>query len=759
VVDSSASFPLRGGLAPRVDAATRRRALAAAVCLLALALVAVTLALTPAAARVPLGGQTVLVLTLVAAWGLASVGAFAWLRHPDNRTGLLMVAVGFLVLFDTVVIADAPLLRLRPLLVDTLVLAVLAHLLFAFPSGRLGTMGARVVVGGLYLTATIVQLPIMLFGEGAVKLLGRHDALVDVAQAVRGVAALGLAVVAVGVLVRNWRSATLAQRRGLAPVLVLGMAILASLVVSIVSQAALDRGTQDTAQIVFAAAFAALPAAFLVGLLRSRFLRTAAVSRLIDQLMLDSGTASLDRTLASALGDPSLRVAYWFPERRGYVDRRGAALDVPPADGRVVTDIVLQGRRVGALLHDPSMCDDPELVQAAAGAAALALENGRLEVLAREELRARADEQAALRRVATLVARQQPEQELFAVVSEEVGRLLAADAATLLRFVDDEHAVVLGSWSGRGAERLPVGTAVTIHPRGVLAEIRDTGSPARVGSDADAVGDFAGLIQSRGLHSSVAAPITLGEQLWGTVVASMVEAAAMPQQTEQRLGHFAELVSQALANSAAQRQLRASRTRIVEAGDAERRRLGRDLHDGAQQRLVSLLLEVQLAREHVESDPQLSRELLDQALSTAQAAVDEMRELAAGIHPAILAQRGLDAALESLASRSPVHVERDVAFTQRLPLPVETAAYFVVAEALTNVAKYARATSARVSLRRTGDDLVVEIRDDGIGGADPDRGTGLRGLADRVGAVDGTLTLESAPGAGTTVAARIPVRG
>src|SRR5687767_14335895 len=200
MAESSASFFLRDGFPAGVDPVTRRRALAAAVGLLALALGAVTLALTPGAARLPLGGQAVPVLVVVAGWGFASVGAFAWLRLPDNRTGLLMVAVGFLVLLDNFAIANAPLLRLLPLLVDTLVLAVLAHLLLAFPSGRLGTTRARVVVGGLYLTATIVQLPIVLFGEGPVKLLGRHDALVDVAQVVQGVAALGLAVAAIGVL-------------------------------------------------------------------------------------------------------------------------------------------------------------------------------------------------------------------------------------------------------------------------------------------------------------------------------------------------------------------------------------------------------------------------------------------------------------------------------------------------------------------------------------------------------------------------------
>jgi signal transduction histidine kinase len=195
----------------------------------------------------------------------------------------------------------------------------------------------------------------------------------------------------------------------------------------------------------------------------------------------------------------------------------------------------------------------------------------------------------------------------------------------------------------------------------------------------------------------------------------------------------------------------------VEAGDAERRRLGRDLHDGAQQRLISLLLDLQLARERWYAEPGAARDLVEQALESAREAVGELRELAAGIHPAVLSQRGLDAALETLATRSPVPVELDIVLTGRLPSAVETAAYFVVAEALTNVAKHAGATHARVAVRREDGAAVVEIADDGAGGAALGGGSGLLGLSDRVGALDGTLALDSPPGGGTVLPARFPL--
>jgi len=380
-------------------------------------------------------------------------------------------------------------------------------------------------------------------------------------------------------------------------------------------------------------------------------------------------------------------------------------------------------------------------------------------VRAREELHGRAQEQAALRRVATLVARWAPDELVFRAVSEEVGRLLVASAATLLRFTGEARAVVLGAWSEPGVPSLPIGTELDVDPQGVLAKIRDTRAPFRIDDYETAAGAFVGLIRSRGLKSSVAAPIVVGESLWGAVVASTAGVAPMPALSEQRLGSFAELVSQALANSESHRELRASRARIVEAQDAERRRLGRDLHDGAQQRLVSLLIQLGLVREKAVREPEAALDVLDQALENAQAAVEELRQLAAGIHPAVLSQRGLSAALESLASRSLVPVELRVALPARLPLGVETAAYFVVAEALTNVAKYARASHVEVDVRQEGDSVAVEVRDDGVGGAEMNAGTGLSGLDDRVGALDGTVELHSPPGAGTILTARMPVRG
>lgn len=203
-------------------------------------------------------------------------------------------------------------------------------------------------------------------------------------------------------------------------------------------------------------------------------------------------------------------------------------------------------------------------------------------------------------------------------------------------------------------------------------------------------------------------------------------------------------------------ELRASRHRIVEASYAERRRVERDLHDGAQQRLMALTMTLRLARERLDADPAASGELLDEAMAELAAATAELRELARGIHPVVLSDRGLAAALGGLAERSPVPVEILATPDERLPAPVESAAYFVVAEALTNVARYAEAEVATVRVARSDGVVEVEIRDDGVGGADPNAGSGLRGLEDRVAALDGRLVVRSAAGSGTTIAARIP---
>jgi signal transduction histidine kinase len=233
-----------------------------------------------------------------------------------------------------------------------------------------------------------------------------------------------------------------------------------------------------------------------------------------------------------------------------------------------------------------------------------------------------------------------------------------------------------------------------------------------------------------------------------------VDEQRFPEDAEQRIAYFAELAAQALANAQAREELGASRARIVQAGDEERRRLERNLHDGAQQRLVSLALMLRLAARRHPDDDDLAR-----AGEELAHALQELRELARGIHPAVLTERGLEPALRALADRAPVPVELSYAPTDRLPGPVEAAAYYVVSEALTNVAKYADASVVRVRVDRSDGAALIEVADDGAGGADPSGGSGLRGLADRVEALGGRLTVESPVGEGTTLRAALPISG
>lgn len=227
-----------------------------------------------------------------------------------------------------------------------------------------------------------------------------------------------------------------------------------------------------------------------------------------------------------------------------------------------------------------------------------------------------------------------------------------------------------------------------------------------------------------GIRSAVGAPIVVAGRLWGAVIAACGRPFELPADAEERITGSAQLMTDALANADAREQLAASRARILQAGYEERRRLGRDLHDGAQQELVNVVIDLQLAQKRWHEDPERARGLVDDALEHAQAAIDDLRALATGIHPAVLTDRGLTAALETLANRSPVPVELDADLDERLPMPVETTAYFVVAEALTNVGKYSAATHAHVTVRREGEQLEVEVRDDGIGGADASAGVG-----------------------------------
>ncbi|MGH2947519.1 MAG: PAS domain S-box protein [Solirubrobacteraceae bacterium] len=375
-----------------------------------------------------------------------------------------------------------------------------------------------------------------------------------------------------------------------------------------------------------------------------------------------------------------------------------------------------------------------------------------------EALRSLAEEQAALRRVATTVASEADQERVFAVVTEEVGRLLGAHTANMVRFEPDGSAVVAGAWSTGARRNVPVGTRLALDGPTVTERILRSGRPERIDSFDGLPGETAAMLRELGFRAAVGAPISLTGRLWGAVMVSTIDEAPFPEGSEQRIADFAELVALALANAEAREELAASRERIVEAGDAERRRLERNLHDGAQQRLVALSLTLRLAEARLADADPAALELLRGANAELGEALGELRELARGIHPAILTDRGLVPALEMLAGRASVPVELSAPLEERLPGPVEAAAYYIVAEALTNASRHARASRVRVHVARTESGAVVEVTDDGVGGADERTGSGLRGLCDRVDALGGTLELDSPAGFGTTLRARIPCR-
>jgi signal transduction histidine kinase len=370
--------------------------------------------------------------------------------------------------------------------------------------------------------------------------------------------------------------------------------------------------------------------------------------------------------------------------------------------------------------------------------------------------RALADEQAALRRVATLVAGEASPSRVFERVTEEVGRLLGLPGAAIMRYDGAHRATVVGAWSEDGDPRFPVGASLDLDGDTVVAKVLRSRSPQRVDRYEEASGTLAQTVRGFGYRAAVAAPVTVGGRLWGVLAAATTSDDRLPEGLERRLCDFAELGAQALANADAYEKLAASRARLVEVGDAERMRLERNLHDGAQQRLVSVALGLSMLAAKLESDPRAARALLTAAQEELSRGLAELRELARGIHPVVLTERGLGPALDALLARAPVPVEIAELPERRLAAPVEVAAYYVVAEAITNVGKYARASSATVSIGRSNGTATVTVSDDGVGGADPDRGSGLRGLAARVEALNGHLDVESAPGRGTRIRAEIP---
>ena len=539
------------------------------------------------------------VLALVIGWGFIGAGLVAWWRRPENNFGPLMTATGFLFFVSELAASDNEVVFAVAGLLGNLFLAVVIHMLLAMPSGRLRSRFERSFVLATYVFFSVPSRAFLLFDDAScdgcpsniVAPGGNADLASDIDLAINLLVLVffGIALVLLG---RHWREANAPERRSMRPVFLTGAVILVILCLGVIGEIVGDTEFAKASYYATQAAILPLPYVFLVTQARGRLARADAVSELVGRLGGDTRQLDIRQALSNALGDRSLELAYWLPDSGGYADARGRPIQLPEAgSGRRHTAIELDGRPVAAMIHDPVLSEDGALLQTVGNAAALALENERLDA----ELRARVEE------------------------------------------------------------------------------------------------------------------------------------------------------------------LRASRTRIVEAGYAERRRVERDLHDGAQQRLVSLALNMRMVRSEIRADPDEAERLLDGVGEELDGALGELRELARGIHPGVLTDRGLGAALESLAGRAPLPVELGLGSGTRLPQAIESAAYFVVAEALTNVAKYANAKSASVELSEVDGELVVQVSDDGIGGADPRDGSGLRGLADRVAALGGRLDVESPAGTGTTVSAIIPL--
>jgi PAS domain S-box-containing protein len=642
---------------------------------------------------------------LVVAWSFIGCGVVALSRASDTHFGLLMSAVGLTWFLAALSESNNALVYSIGNVLWAIPLAFFIHALLSFPRGYLETKLVYVTVATAYVILAVGPVLLQIFGgnTGCSDCPANKLIVFDSPNAVDFVGfifiLLGLFVcgATIWVLVRRWRAASAPLRRVLAPVfatsaIAIGVFLLAAFV---------SAASQTVANALFwllLFAVGSVPIAFLMGLLRTRLAR-ASVANLVLELGAARDPESTLSALRGALGDPSLGLAYWLPDRSRWVDVSGWELDLEAeSQGRRTTLVEHDGEIVAALIHDPSV--DSELAGAVSAAASLALAREQsIHAVRQSESRYR----ALLNAIPDLMFRMSRDGTYLDFKGDRADlavppeKLIGSNARDIL--------------PAEVAERLLVG----------IAQALDTGDVA--------TGDYE--LALNGVQRTFEARIV-------------------------RDGDEAVLIVRDISERKRQEgELRSSRVRLVRAGDEARRRLERNLHDGAQQRLVSLSLALRLAHARLRDSPEEAERLLAGASEELAQALEELRELARGIHPAVLSERGLSAALEALAGRAPVPVGVTVP-PERLPPAVEAAAYYVISEALANVAKYAEASAVEIRVTRQNGRAVVEVADDGVGGADPTRGSGLSGLVDRVEALDGVLKVESEPGAGTRIRAEIP---
>jgi PAS domain S-box-containing protein len=819
---------------------TRRRLVAA----IALGVALYTAAFTLVVTGPPRESYDLYALVLVAGLVFLVTGAIAAARRPDNRTGAQMLAVGLLWSLGALQATDASLPFTIGFVVSGVAFAAFAYLILAYPTGLLRA-DDRPLVWAVLAVVTLGPLAITLVDpsplpdcedcpESAFLVADRPGLARAIAAALAVAAAVILVVLAMR-LVRRYMQATPPLRRVIGPVYLVTLIALVDLAVSFVV-AAVDASAGLFVQLVAISTLALVPIAFLAGILRTRLAR-AGIANLV--IALGDGRPLRD-ALADALGDPSLELAYWSAQRQAWVDAEGHGLSEPlTREGHAATFVEHGGKRVAALLHDRTLAEQRELVDAVAATASLAFEKERLQAELRAQYRfletiieaapsllSVVDREGRIRNFNRAVEiasglddRSQIEGryfwEIFIDPSEREAmvqrfrdaapdyppslyentftdargneRVIAWETAPLVDQNGDVVRIVAGglditdrkrrevelerqwNFASTVAETIPSFIVITDHDAIVVSDGANRAFCEAFGRNREELpgssflelvareDEFVTRMAIAGAANGV--PQAERETCWLTCDGDDRTVAWTATPILDQWGAPRVLISGADVTDRKRQEaeIRASRSRIVAATDAARRRLERNLHDGAQQRLAALSLSLRLAESTLETDVARAAEILQLARAELVQALEELRELARGLHPNVLTDRGLGPALEALVLRSPIPVEVEVV-AERLPPAIEAAAYYVAAEALANVVKYADATLAqvRVAEDEEGGTIVVEVVDNGVGGADPSRGSGLEGLEDRVAALDGSFGVESPPGGGTRIRATIP---